>query len=219
MAPNWALFYFTCYGNETYIKLKLITSTFTWWSPNFWFGAQLGAFLFGAQFAFLFYMLWEWDIHQIKANNKYFHMVVTKFLIWRPIGCLLHQILRLLFIEICKCYGNQDIHQIKANNKDFYLVLPNFKICSLKFKYSRTTKVSWSLTTAISSYLSRATTKVLYSDGFFLSSSSFFLSFWQHIYKMLLLQDAWCYFSQTWSEEPLTQASQKLSLRFGSKVT
>ena len=116
MAPNWALFYFKCYGDETYIKLKLITSTFTRWSPNFWFGAQLGTFFnfkcygdetyiklklitstftwwspniwFGAQLgAFLFYMLWEWDIHQIKANNKYFHMVVTKFLIWRPIGC------------------------------------------------------------------------------------------------------------------------------------
>ena len=31
------------------------------------------------------------------------------------------------------------------------------------------------------------------------------------IFQMLILQDASCYFNQTWSEEPLTQASQKLA--------
>ena len=109
--PIGHFFYLTCYGDGTYIKLKLITSTFTWWSPNFWFGAQLGAF-------FLFYMLWGWDIHQIKANNKYFHMVVTKFLIWRPIG---------RFFLFYMLWG-WDIHQIKANNKYFHMVGTKFLI-------------------------------------------------------------------------------------------
>ena len=46
---------------------KLITRAFTWWSPHFGFGAQLGAFLF--------YVLWGWHIYQMKANKKGFHLV------------------------------------------------------------------------------------------------------------------------------------------------
>ena len=65
----------------------MVVTKFLIWRP-IWDIHQIKANnkYFHLVFYFTLFLLWGWDIHQIKANNKYFHMVVTKFLIWRPIG-------------------------------------------------------------------------------------------------------------------------------------